>query len=177
MLAIPTPLPGPYCIERFIFRDVILDLLSIYESNRKECVKLLMALREAFDSTHLLPPEFKKAGELIEVEGPDGPHSVMVDVENSWRLEAAVVEVLFGRLFQLPNSPLRSIYYSVVLCEMMRPQTVYPQVFGKAVRNLFDRLDRMDVACMRRFWEQFAIHLSNHSYYWPWQKWFFSCSF
>ena len=53
----------------------------------------------------------------------------------------------------------------------MRPQTVFPQTFGRAVRILYTRLDLMDFECARRFADQFAFHLNNHGFYWPWQYW------
>lgn len=36
---------------------------------------------------------------------------------------------------------------------------------------LYGHLDRMDVACIQRFAEWFALHLSNFDFKWEWADW------
>ncbi|KAJ7667559.1 armadillo-type protein [Mycena polygramma] len=120
----------------------LLDILDIFEVNRKECARLLLEYPK-----WTIPGTFKPK--------PGG---------EDWQLESTVIENILGAFFILPESSHKSIYY-------IGPSTVGPAV-GKSIRKLYSTLgEGLDVEVARRFAEWFAVHMSNFGFQWVWKEW------
>jgi len=85
-----------------------------------------------------------------------------------------VVETLFSELFSLPLPAFNRSYYALVLAELCKSKTsreFMPGVLAKAVSNIYDRLEKLDIECYFIFSEWFGHHLSNFDYKWLWSQW------
>ncbi|KAJ3045244.1 Nuclear cap-binding protein subunit 1 [Rhizophlyctis rosea] len=146
-------LPSQFSISRFIFDDLIYDIIRIFSLNHKECSRFLRDLPQFFDEGYLQ--------------------------NNGYNVMAAVTETLFSEMLRLPRSQERSMYYATLLIDLVKEDpSAFPKVLGRAIRLLYNRLDGqrnlsggMDVECIRRLSEWFAVHLSNFNYAWKWQDW------
>ncbi|KAJ3297509.1 Nuclear cap-binding protein subunit 1 [Borealophlyctis nickersoniae] len=146
-------LPPVFSISRFILDDVAYDIIRIFSLNHKEACRMLRDLETYLNKDYLY--------------------------DNHYNYMASVTETLFGELFRLPRSQEKSMYYATLLVDLVKedPKS-FPKVLGRAIKILFERLDGsgnlgggMDVECVRRFAEWFAVHLSNFGYAWKWQDW------
>ncbi|KAI8050587.1 MIF4G like-domain-containing protein [Syncephalis plumigaleata] len=172
--------PATTSIARHVLRDMISDILELYEVNRKECLKYLMVLREYFQ-----PATFNKGLGKATPSGENDGDTAMPEVTSDvggWQIEAIITEVILGKLFELPAPEQKLVYYGVVLMEMCKAVSdTFPPVisfivclfvyFGRAISLLFDSIDHMDVGCVYRFCDFFAHHLSNFGFHWNWAEW------
>lgn len=144
--------PPADTVMGWTLRSLFLDMINIYEVNRKECARLLLALPHS-----LVPGTFKSEGS-----------------ESTYSLESLIVNSVLAGLFSLNPLPFRPIYYGSVITELCKlsPTTVAPPV-GRAVRKLFTYMgaDGLDLEISRRAAEWFAIHLSNFGFQWMWKEW------
>ncbi|RKP14626.1 MIF4G like-domain-containing protein [Piptocephalis cylindrospora] len=164
--AISTTLPSPKSVEWWVLHDIVGDTIDLYECNRREGLRLLVTLPEQCVSGTFRPLQIPLGRDpLDEDESEEGDGK-------AWRLEALILQVVFARLLSLPSIPSRHVVaYSTLTSDLMRPQTRFPLVYGKAIRSLFSRLGSMDLECSRRLAEAFSHHLSNHTFYWNWTTW------
>lgn len=146
--------------QGWTLRSIILDTVHIFEVNRKECARLLLAIRQ-----HLTLDTFKPLKAPAEGEAP--PVSTL-------SLESLIISTILSVMFTLPTPPHDLIYYGSVITELCKlsPNTVAPPV-GRAVRKLFTLLgtEGLDNEIARRAAEWFAIHLSNFGFQWMWKEW------
>ncbi|KAF7330841.1 Nuclear cap-binding protein subunit 1 [Mycena venus] len=152
--------PDPKTPAGYAVRTGILDILDIFEVNRKECARLLLEYPK-----WTIPGTFKpKPGGAVVPDPVPG---------KDWQLESTIIENVLGAYFILPESPYKSIYYIGVITELCKlsPSTVGPAV-GKSIRKLYGTLaDGLDVEVARRFAEWFAVHMSNFGFQWVWKEW------
>ncbi|KAF8803946.1 hypothetical protein BYT27DRAFT_6725890 [Phlegmacium glaucopus] len=144
----------------YIVRTALLDILDIFEVNRKECARLLLEYPK-----WNLPGTFKpKPGATAVVDPVPG---------KDWQLESTIIESVLGAYLILPESNKKSIYYIALITELCKlsPSTVGPAV-GKSIRKLYNSLSEgLDVEAARRFAEWFAVHMSNFGFQWVWKEW------
>ncbi|KAF9004719.1 cap binding protein 80-PB [Cyathus striatus] len=152
--------PDPHSPAGYIIRSALLDIIEIFEVNRKECARLLLEYPK-----WNLPGTFKpKPGATVDIEPLPG---------KDWQLESTILETLLGAYFLLPESSQKSIYYIGLITELCKlsPSTVGPAV-GKSIRKLYSFLSEgLDVEVARRFAEWFAVHMSNFGFQWVWKEW------
>ncbi|KAF5322475.1 hypothetical protein D9619_001169 [Psilocybe cf. subviscida] len=152
--------PDPKNPAGYIIRTALLDMVEIFEVNRKECARLLLEYPK-----WNLPGSFKpKPGASTEAEPVPG---------KDWQLESTIIETVLGAYLVLPESSKKSIYYIALITELCKlsPSTVGPAV-GKSIRKLYTSLsDGLDVEAARRFAEWFAVHMSNFGFQWVWKEW------
>ncbi|KAL1939685.1 hypothetical protein VTO73DRAFT_9718 [Trametes versicolor] len=151
--------PDPTTPVGFAIRSTLLDIVDIFEVNRKDCARLLLEFPKwtppgTFKPRPGAPPQSPK-------EGKD------------WQLESTILETILGATFMLPESTYKSIYYIALITELCKssPTTVGPAV-GKSIRRLYALLaDGLDVEVSHRFAEWFAVHMSNFGFQWVWKEW------
>ncbi|TFK43083.1 MIF4G like-domain-containing protein [Crucibulum laeve] len=152
--------PDPSSPAGYIVRTALLDIIEIFEVNRKECARLLLEYPK-----WNLPGTFKpKPGATVELEPVAG---------KDWQLESTIFETVLGAYFLLPEAQQKSIYYIGLITELCKlsPSTVGPAV-GKSIRKLYGSLSEgLDVEVARRFAEWFAVHMSNFGFQWVWKEW------
>nr|ASF90199.1 hypothetical protein SPAR04796 [Bartheletia paradoxa] len=135
-------------------RALVLDIIDIYEVNRKEGAKLLLEL-----------PRWASSGSFRRRGGGAD--------EGGWIPENVAVDSILSSMLLLPTPPHRLIYYASLLTEMCKisPSTVAPAL-GKSVRKLYTSLSTgTDVEVARRLAEWFSLHLSNFNFAWGWSEW------
>lgn len=144
--------PPTNTVLGWTLRSLILDILNIFEVNRKDCARFLLSLPR-----YVAPGTFKSE-----------------DSESTYSVESTVINTILSTLCTLPNAPQRPLYYGSVITELCKlsPNTVAPPV-GRGVRKLFTQLgeDGLDVEVSRRISDWFAIHLSNFGFQWMWKEW------
>jgi len=163
----------------------LLDIIEIFEVNRKECARLLIeypkwTVKGTFKPR---PGDPTEASDRIPLPGRD------------WQLESTLIEVLLsimrvcyvsfifigiwpnqtvlGSQFLLPESPIKPVYYIALITELCKlsPQTVGPAV-GKSIRKLYGYCaNGLDVEVLRHFSEWFSVHMSNFGFQWVWKEW------
>jgi nuclear cap-binding protein subunit 1 len=155
--------PSPDTPLGWTLRSIIHDTVHIFEVNRKECARLLLAIRQ-----YLPKDTFKPLATTTETEDPSASTSTI-------SLESLVVSTILSIMFTLPSPPYDLIYYGSVITELCKlsPNTVAPPV-GRAVRKLFTMLgaEGLDSEIARRAAEWFAVHLSNFGFQWMWKEWY-----
>ncbi|KZT27073.1 hypothetical protein NEOLEDRAFT_1131600 [Neolentinus lepideus HHB14362 ss-1] len=154
--------PDPVSAAGYAVRSALLDIVEIFEVNRKECARLLLEYPK-----WTLPGTFKpRPGAPVDLQPEPVPGK-------NWQLESTLMEIVLGALFVLPESTYKAIYYIGLITEICKlsPSTVGPAV-GKSIRKLYASLaDGLDVEVSRRFAEWFAIHMSNFGFQWVWKEW------
>ncbi|KHJ44024.1 MIF4G domain protein [Trichuris suis] len=91
-------------------------------------------------------------------------------------LSYITLEIIFGLMFRLPKPPKIELFYGCLLIELCKAQVyTVPQVVAQATEILFQRLASMNIACIDRFVNWFAFHLSNFRYCWTWSDWTSCC--
>ena len=167
--------PAASAPSGYAVRSALLDIMDVFEINRKECARLLLEY-----------PKWSVPGTFRPK--PGAPESEPVPGKN-WQLESTIIEVrdlsaqylypnkLFqvalGSLLILPESSHKSIYYISLITELCKLSlsTVGPAV-GKSIRRLYANLsDGLDVEISCRFTEWFAVHMSNFGFQWVWKEW------
>nr|XP_018264090.1 uncharacterized protein I303_03968 [Kwoniella dejecticola CBS 10117]OBR86248.1 hypothetical protein I303_03968 [Kwoniella dejecticola CBS 10117] len=153
--------PPPETLEGWVLRSLTLDLINIYEVNRKECASLLISIRR-----YLPQNTFKPVNPPAEDEDTSSL--------STWSVESLIISTILNGLLTLPKSAYKSIYYGSVITELCKlsPNTIAPPV-GRAVRKIFGYLgdDGLDVEVTRRVAEWFSVHLSNFGFQWMWKEW------
>jgi nuclear cap-binding protein subunit 1 len=149
--------------QGWTLRSLTLDIIHIFEVNRKECAKILLELHRSFSRN-----TFKPIAKSSEADDSDANQSTL-------SLESLIVSTILSSLITLPSSTFDSIYYGSVITELckMSPNTVAPPV-GRAVRRIFSMLgaEGLDVEVSRRISDWFATHLSNFGFQWMWKEWY-----
>ncbi|KAG8851988.1 hypothetical protein FRB96_009004 [Tulasnella sp. 330] len=150
----------------YLVRTCMMDMLNIYEVNRKEGARLLLDLPRWWAYR-----TFKGRDDVKEEEGKE---------TMQWMLECTAVETVLSTAFILPTAPHSSVYYYALIAELCKlsPTTVGPAV-GKSIRKLYKLLGDeaeteaavLDVEVARRFTEWFAVHMSNFGFNWVWKEW------
>ncbi|OCH85443.1 cap binding protein 80-PB [Obba rivulosa] len=151
--------PDPTTPVGYAIRSGLIDLVDIFEVNRKECARLLLEFPK-----WMLPGTFKPR------EG--APYHEPVPGKN-WDLETTVMETILGTIFLLPETIHKPIYYYTLITELCKlmPKTAGPAV-GKSIRKLYALLaDGLDVEIAQRFADWFSIHMSNFNFGWVWKEW------
>ncbi|KAJ3496811.1 hypothetical protein NLJ89_g10434 [Agrocybe chaxingu] len=152
--------PDPNTPTGYVIRTALIDIMNIFEVNRKECARLLLEYPK-----WNLPGTFKpKPGAPVTAEPVPG---------KDWQLESTIIETVLGAYFVLPESTSKSIYYIALITELCKlsPSTVGPAV-GKSIRKMYGSLSEgLDVEAARRFAEWFAVHMSNFGFAWVWKEW------
>ncbi|XP_003369469.1 putative nuclear cap-binding protein subunit 1-B [Trichinella spiralis] len=144
-------LPDCESIERFLLEQ---DLVWIIEKNyqqKKEWFERGGGEGGSFSFAHLLV-SFRKREEVS--------------------LDFLIVEVLFGKIFQLPKPRCAQIFYSSLLIELCHswPNTI-PQVVAQATQMICDNLDTMNMTCFDRFVDWLSFHLCHFKFLWSWENW------
>jgi len=139
-------------VSGWTLRSLVLDMINIYEVNRKEAARLLLGL-----ARYITGGTFKSEGS-----------------ESTLSLESLLINTLLSTMLTLPHSPQKLIYYGSVITELCKlaPNAVAPPV-GRAVRKIFNLLgeDGLDIEIARRTTEWFSVHLSNFGFQWMWKEW------
>ncbi|KAI0922046.1 hypothetical protein AcW2_006852 [Taiwanofungus camphoratus] len=151
--------PDPTTPVGYAVRSGLLDLIDIFEVNRKECARLLLEFPK-----WTMPGTFKPR--------PGAPPQEPVPGKD-WQLESTIIETILGSIFLLPESAHKPIYYIVLITELCKlsPSTVGPAV-GKSIRKLYSLLaDGLDVEVSHRFADWFSVHMSNFGFQWVWKEW------
>ncbi|ORX39663.1 MIF4G like-domain-containing protein [Kockovaella imperatae] len=146
-------------LDGWTLRSLILDIVTLFEVNRKECARILLSLRQ-----FVTRQTFK----------PLNPPSEADQSFSTRSLESLIVQTILQTMTALPESPFPLLYYGSVLTELCKlsPNTVAPPV-GRAVRRVFSLLgaEGLEVEVARRISEWFATHLSNFGFQWMWKEW------
>ena len=160
-LSVTQVVPIPANLNGWTVRSLILDIITLFEVNRKESANTLLLIRK-----HLAPNTFKPL--------PSTSNPPEAEPSSTLSLESLIVQTLLQTMCALPRSPLSLLYYGSVITELCKssPNTVAPPV-GRAVRKIFTMLggEGLDEEIGRRVEEWFAIHLSNFGYQWMWKEW------
>ncbi|KAF5372027.1 hypothetical protein D9615_008085 [Tricholomella constricta] len=154
--------PDPNTPAGYAVRTALLDIISIFEVNRKECARLLLEY-----------PKWNLPGAFKPKPGAPTPSDVEPVAGKEWQLESTIIETILGALLVLPESSHKSVYYISLITELCKlsPSTVGPAV-GKSIRKLYGSLSEgLDVEAARRFAEWFAVHMSNFGFQWVWKEW------
>ncbi|EMD31829.1 hypothetical protein CERSUDRAFT_119399 [Gelatoporia subvermispora B] len=151
--------PDPTTPVGYAIRSGLLDLVDIFEVNRKECARLLLEF-----------PKWTLPGTFKPREG--APYAEPVPGKN-WDLETTVLETILGSVFLLPETTHKPIYYYTLITELCKlmPKSAGPAV-GKSIRKIYALLaDGLDVEVAQRFADWFSIHMSNFNFGWVWKEW------
>ncbi|WVQ71472.1 hypothetical protein IAR50_001010 [Cryptococcus sp. DSM 104548] len=150
--------PSPGSVDGWSLRSLVLDIINLYEVNRKEASHILLDLRK------FLPRDtFKPASLPADAPPP-----------STWSLESLIISCLLNAMLLLPKSQHKLVYYGSVIAELCKasPNTVAPPV-GRAMRKIYSLLgsEGLDVEIVRRIADWFALHLSNFGFQWMWKEW------
>ncbi|KAI0773723.1 cap binding protein 80-PB [Fomes fomentarius] len=151
--------PDPTTPVGFILRSNLIDMVDIFEVNRKDCARLLLEY-----------PKWTLLGTFKP--RPGAPEQPLV-AGKGWDLDNTLIETILSASFILPESTHKPIYYITLITELCKssPQTVGPAV-GKSIRKLYALVgDGLDVEVKHRFTEWFAVHMSNFGFSWVWKEW------
>ncbi|KAI8145645.1 armadillo-type protein [Fennellomyces sp. T-0311] len=149
-------------LEYFILQDIITDTIKIFESNRKECSKYLLAIGHNFEAG-----KFRSQNQQ-----QDSEDDRMDEDPTGWSLADVLIENLFSQMLDLPTAPVRQVFYMCILAELCRADSAsFPMALGRGVKLIFDSIEDMDAACIYRLACWFAHHLSNFGFQWDWAAW------
>lgn len=88
-----------------------------------------------------------------------------------YRHEAFLAEVMFEQMLQLPKAESKPIFYYATMIDLCKLLPEFPRAMAGCVRELFGKLEALDVECRLRLSEWLAYHLSNFNFQWPWERW------
>ncbi|KAJ9084209.1 Nuclear cap-binding protein subunit 1 [Entomophthora muscae] len=152
----------------YIISDIINDSIDIFETNRRECVRLLFTLNEVFSENVFMPVLSEGNPNDMETDSAEAA----IDKSVLPNLFYLITEAIFRKLFQLPKASNKCAYYGVLFFEAFKAMPkLFPGIFKKAVDSLFIRSKDMDVECIERFYTWFSQHLSNFDFKWNWEDW------
>ncbi|KAH8074940.1 MIF4G like-domain-containing protein [Cristinia sonorae] len=164
--------PDPNTPSGYAVRCGLLDLVDIFEVNRKECARLLLEFPK-----WTIPGTFQHAQDPVS--------------DKNWQLECTILEVtcqtsvriasplkpsvqsILGQFLLLPESTHKSVYFITLITELCKlaPSTVGPAV-GKSIRKMYNLLSEgLDVALADRLAIWFSTHMSNFNFIWVWKEW------
>ncbi|KAF9643748.1 hypothetical protein BDM02DRAFT_3181735 [Thelephora ganbajun] len=147
----------------YALKSTLLDIIDIYDVNRKECARILIEF-----------PKWTPPGTFRSKPNPPPGIQIPDPVPGKdWQLENAVVDNILGSMYALPDSRQRSMYYIALITELCKlsSSTVGPAV-GKSIRRLYGLLgDGLDTEVGHRFAEWFSVHMSNLNSQWVWKEW------
>lgn len=168
-------------------RQIMLDILNVYEVNRKDCARILLNdLPKWLPEGTFKPPAPAAGTAPAAVEG-DG--NGMTTDQSTIVKENTLMDVILSQMLATPASVQRSIYYYSLITELCKlsPSTVAPAL-GKCIRKLYAGLGLSDEEAgpevivlgfegIRRYSDWMATHLSNFGFHWRWTEWYvpFSC--
>ncbi|GAA5893972.1 hypothetical protein JCM8208_001295 [Rhodotorula glutinis] len=177
--------PSLYDPAGIVVRSLIADLISLYETNRKDAATLLLELPQWFVKGTFKPvgsaKQQQQQQQRSDGDDEEMPQEDKIETGPQWSLENLFVESVVSSILALPSPPHTSMYYYSLLCELCRvsPTTVAPSL-GKSVRKLYAGLNAstasadtpsLDAEGVRRFADWFAVHLSNYGFMWGWADW------
>ncbi|CEL63729.1 Nuclear cap-binding protein subunit 1 OS=Drosophila willistoni GN=Cbp80 PE=3 SV=1 [Rhizoctonia solani AG-1 IB] len=154
--------PSPATPLGYTLRTLFVDMINIYEVNRKEGARILMEIHR-----WLSPGTFR-------LEGDREATGII--------LQNCLIEAVLSQLFHLPRSTLKLMYHAALINELCKlsPQTVGPAV-GKSFRKMYSLLSSpdpvddgaagLDTRLAHLFVEWFALHMSNFGFAWVWKEW------
>lgn len=155
--------PDPMTPAGYALKSTLLDIIDIYDVNRKECARILLEF-----------PKWTPPGTFRAKPNPPPGIQLPDPVPGKdWQLENTVVDNILGSMFAIPDSRQRSMYYIALITELCKlsPPTVGPAV-GKSIRKLYGFLgDGLDVEVGHRFADWFSVHMSNFNFQWVWKEW------
>lgn len=156
--------PDPMTPAGYALKSTLLDIIDIYDVNRKECARILLEF-----------PKWTPHGTFRQKPNPPPGIQISDPVPGKdWQLENTIVDNILGSMYALPDSRQRSMYYIALITELCKlsPSTVGPAV-GKSIRKLYSFLgDGLDVEVSHKFAEWFSVHMSNFNFQWVWKEWF-----
>ncbi|KAG8743985.1 hypothetical protein FRC10_011059 [Ceratobasidium sp. 414] len=154
--------PSPATPLGYTLRTLFVDMINIYEVNRKEGARILMDVHRWL-SIGTFRPEGDREGTGII-------------------LQNCLIEAILSQLFHLPRPTLKLMYHAALINELCKlsPQTVGPAV-GKSFRRMYallasddpvgDGMTGLDVGLAQSYAEWFALHMSNFGFAWVWKEW------
>ncbi|KAK9767555.1 Nuclear cap-binding protein subunit 1 [Basidiobolus ranarum] len=163
-----------YPITRYLLHEIISETIHIYEVNRKECIKYLVNVQYGFNNDVFVQSPPKPDEEDKKKAATEGDKMEEDKEDGTWkcRLQEAIIEEIFAYIFRLPEPQFKQVYYTSLMAELCKaaPDT-FPLSLGRATKTIYDRLNTMDVECVHRFYDWFAMHLSNFGFIWNWSDW------
>lgn len=148
-------------IASTILRDSLVDTINTLDFNRNATAKFLIDL-----DCYFAPDTFvKRATQFDKLRNIDEGRS-------TWKPEDVAVDAVFSQMLQLPTAEHKLVYYHSVLTESCKvaPAAIAPSL-GRAIRWLYNNVDRMDLELVYRFEDWFSHHLSNFGFTWKWTEW------
>ncbi|KEP55380.1 cap-binding protein 80-PB [Rhizoctonia solani 123E] len=154
--------PSPATPLGYTLRTLFIDMINIYEVNRKEGARILMEVHRWLSLGTFRPEGDREATGII--------------------LQNCLIEAVLSQLFHLPRSTLKLMYHAALINELCKlsPQTVGPAV-GKSFRKMYSLLSNpdpvedgaagLDARLAHLFAEWFALHMSNFGFAWVWKEW------
>ncbi|QRV87968.1 eukaryotic translation initiation factor 4G [Ceratobasidium sp. AG-Ba] len=154
--------PSPATPLGYTLRTLFIDMINIYEVNRKEGARILMDVHRWLSIGTFRPEGDREATGIV--------------------LQNCLIEAILSQLFHLPRPTLKLMYHASLINELCKlsPQTVGPAV-GKSFRRLYnllasddpvgDGMAGLDVALAALYAEWFALHMSNFGFAWVWKEW------
>ena len=159
----------------------MVDLLNVYEVNRKDCARILLNDLPKWLPAGTFKPAAPAANAARTAEGEND--NGMVTEESTIMKENSLMDVILSQMLATPSSPQRSIYYYSLITELCKlsPSTVAPAL-GKCIRKLYAGLGLSDAEAgpeavvlgpegIRRYSDWMATHLSNFGFHWRWPEW------
>ena len=180
--------PASYRL-RMVYRIFDADIDDMRPVDRLVCETHLIDTMQIFDFDHEERDE-QTGGLLVSVKeaawrlvgGIDRRRIVPVlpPMMPKEQLDKLICETIFSQMFQLPSSPMPTLYYSTLLSNLVKldkHRAPAPEPFAAmlvfTIECIFEQLDGMDVQCKDTFATWFAHHLSNQApaWKWEWEKW------
>ena len=145
-----------------IFRDALIDTISVLDFNRNAAAKLLIELDSFFER-----------GLFVKRSTPFDKLRDQAEGQPTWKPEDVAVDAVFSQLLRLPAPEHKLVYYHSVLTEACKiaPAAIAPSL-GRAIRYLYRNLESMDMELQYRFMDWFSHHLSNFGFTWKWVEWY-----
>lgn len=170
--------PSRNSYEGLYLRQLMVDILNVYEVNRKDCARILLN-----DLPKWLPEGvFKPSAKPANAE-PTSTDEMTTESQSTIIKENTLMDVILSQMLSTPNSVQRSIYYYSLITELCKlsPSTVAPAL-GKCIRKLYAGLGLSDEEAgkdvivlgpegIRRYSDWMATHLSNFGFHWRWPEW------
>lgn len=162
-------------------RQLVVDVLNVYEVNRKDCARILLNDLPKWLPEGTFKPPTPAGGAAAPAEAEDAG---MTTEQASISKEHTLMDVILSQMLATPSSTQRSIYYYSLITELCKlsPATVAPAL-GKCIRKLYAGLGLSDEEAgpeavvlgpegIRRYSDWMATHLSNFGFHWRWPEWY-----